>query len=110
MGRKNRTVADTFDLEAFEDDLDKTIRRGREAFSGKYSKELNDLAGLSRSEIDAMAPGITDLQKYDELIAVVKEASRVNLAQAELRNQIQKLGDIAVSIAKRVPSLAAILA
>jgi hypothetical protein len=102
-------MKDTFDLDAFENDLDDTIRRGREAFSGKYSKQLNDLAGLARSDIDAIAPGITDLQKYDELISVVKEASRANLAQAELKNQIQKLGDIAVTIAKRVPSLAAFL-
>jgi hypothetical protein len=90
-------------------DLDDTIRRGREAFTGKYRKQLNDLAGLARSDIDAIAPGITNLKKYDELISVVKEASRANLAQAELKRQIEKLGGIAVKIAKRVPSLAALL-
>lgn len=98
-----------FDLEGFESDLDDTLKKSREAFEGKYKKELNALTGLSKEEIDSITPGITDLQKYDELIAVVKEASRVNLQQAALKEQILKLGDIAVSIARRIPSLAAIL-
>jgi hypothetical protein len=96
----------TFDLEAFEADIKETLRRSREAFKGRYAQQLDELAGLSRAQIDAMMPGVEDLQKYDELIAVMKEASRVNLAQAQLRGQIEKLGGIAVSIAKRVPSLA----
>jgi hypothetical protein len=41
---------------------------------------------------------------------VVKEASRVNLAQGQLKRQIFKLGALGLTIAKRVPSLAAILA
>ena len=98
-----------FDLEGFEADLDAALERGREAFVGKYKDELNALSGLSKEEIDAISPGTTDLQKYDELITVVKEASRVNLSQAELKAQIEKLGDIAVTIAKRVPTLAGIL-
>ncbi len=97
-----------FDLGGFETDLDETLKKSREAFMGKYKNELNELAGLSKEEIDAISPGITDLQKYDELITVVKEASRVNLQQAELKNRIIQLGDLAVSIAKCVPSLATI--
>lgn len=103
-------MSSEFDLEAFEEDLDATLERGREAFKGKYKTQLNELAGLSRTEIDAITPDITDLQKYDELITVVKEASRVNLAQAQLKEQIEKLGVVAVKIAKRVPSLAALFA
>jgi hypothetical protein len=99
-----------FDLEGFEADLDSTLERGREAFKGKYKEELNELAGLSRKEIDKITPGITDLQKYDELITVVKEASRVNLSQAQLKQQIEKLGAVAIQIATRIPSLASLLA
>jgi hypothetical protein len=99
-------MSDGFDLNAFQADLDETLRQGRVAFQGKYRQQLDELAGLSRAEIDAITPGITDLQKYDELITVVKEASRVNLAQAQLKQQIEKLGNVAVSIAKHVPSLA----
>lgn len=98
-----------FDLEGFEEDLEATLENGRKAFVGTYKDELNALSGLSKEEIDAISPGITDLQKYDELITVVKEASRVNLEQAALKAQIVKLGNIAITIAKRVPTLAAIL-
>ena len=97
-----------FDLEGFNADLKETLARGREAFKGKYKNELNELAGLSRAEIDKITPDLTDLQKYDELITVVKEASRVNLSQAELKNNIEKLGNVAIKIAKLVPSLAGI--
>lgn len=99
-------MSDEFDLDAFEADLDAALQRGRIAFMGRYKNELNELAGLSHAEIDAITPDITDMQKYDELITVVKEASRVNLEQAQLKQSIEKLGSIAVTIAKRVPSLA----
>ena len=101
-------MADDFDPEEFKRRLKEQLKASREAFDGKYKDELSQLAGLSRTEIDAITPGITDLQIYDALIAVVKEASRVNLAQAELTTQIKKLGDIAVAIAKKVPTLAAL--
>lgn len=98
-----------FDLEGFESDLDTTLANSRKAFEGKYKDELNALAGLSKDEIDSITLDTTDLQKYDELITVVKEASRVNLEQAALKAQILKLGDVAVTIAGRIPSLAAVL-
>lgn len=102
-------MPDEFDPAAFQQRLMDQLKTSREAFDGSYKVELSQLAGLSRAEIDAVVPGITDIQKYDALIAVVKEASRVNLAQAELKLQIEKLGGVAVTIAKKVPSLAAIL-
>jgi len=95
-----------FDLAGFQTDLNETLERGREAFRGKYKDELNHLAGLSREEIDAITPDTTDLEKYDELLSVVKEASRVNLEQAQLKQHIEDLGSVAVRIAKKVPSLA----
>ena len=102
-------MAETFDPEAFRKRLREQLKASREAFDGAYATELEQLSGLSRSEVDAITPGQLDMQKYDALITLVKEASRVNLAQAELKSQIEKLGKIAVGIAKKVPSLAAIL-
>lgn len=102
-------MPDDFDPVEFKRRLNEQLKTSREAFDGEYKEELTQLAGLSRDEIDAITPGITDLQKYDELIALVKEASRVNLAQAELTTQIKKLGEIAVAIAKKVPTLAALV-
>lgn len=97
-----------FDLSGFEETLKAELERSNAAFKGKYASELDQLMGLSRTEIDALTPDITDLQKYDQLIAVVKDASSRNLAQAELKNRVERLGKIAVTIAKKVPSLASI--
>lgn len=103
-------MGNDFDLDAFEQDLDDTLKRGREAFRGKYKDQLNELLGLSREEIDRITADTTDLAVYDELITVVKEASRANMAQAQLKNRIMKLGDIAVEIARKVPTLAGMFA
>lgn len=79
------------------------------AFDGSHKQELNDLAGLSKAEVDSVTPGTTDLRAYSVLIKVVEEASRKNLSQAQLAADIKELGEVAVSIAKKVPRLAAIL-
>jgi len=77
------------------------IGHNRAAFDGIYKDKINSLMGLSRSEIDEITPDTTDLEVYDELITVVKEASAANLAQADLVNIIQGMGEVAVSIAKK---------
>ncbi|NOR46385.1 MAG: hypothetical protein GQ534_12440 [Candidatus Delongbacteria bacterium] len=82
------------------------MQENREAFEGEFKEELNDLMALSKAEIDLITPDTTDLEIYDQLITVVKEASRVNLTQAELKDRIKDLGDIAVKIAKKIPKLA----
>lgn len=96
------------DLEDFERDLEAALNASHEAFMGKYKDELDALMGVSRESIDAILPGTTDLKEYDRLIAVVKEASRKNLAQAELRARIEALGDVAMRIVEKVPRLAAL--
>jgi len=94
------------DIEAFRRSLREDLAKNREAFEGKYKAELDELLGLSREEIDRLTPGTTDLATYDQLISVVKEASRANVEQAELKARIEELGDIGVAIAKRVTALA----
>ncbi len=95
--------------ERFRRRVRRSLDNADQAFRGEYSAEIDALLGLSRAEIDAISPGVTDLRTYDELIAVVKEASRVNLAQADLANRIRSMGELAVAIAKKVPSLSSIL-
>lgn len=75
------------------------------AFNGKFKDELNALNGLSKTEIDAMTPGTADLRMYSVLIKVVEKASRDNLAQAQLIEDIKELGDLAIKIAKKIPRL-----
>ena len=103
-------MADISSRDELEQELREILKRNREAFKGKYKKEINDLLSLSRSEIDAITPGTTDLDIYDALIEVVKEASRRNLAQAELKDRIERLGEVALKIAKLIPSLALLFA
>jgi hypothetical protein len=79
------------------------------AFNGLYKKELNQLVGLSKEEIDSITPETTDLKIYAVLIKVVEKASKDNLSQAQLIENINALGDIAVQIAKKVPQFAALL-
>lgn len=82
------------------------LKRADEAFRGQYADAITQLLGLSQTELAELCPAGTDIETYNRLIAVVKEASRVNIAQAELRQQIMQLGSVAVAIARRVPGLA----
>jgi hypothetical protein len=79
------------------------------AFNGSYKNELDKLHGLSRAEIDSIIPGTTDLQIYSVLIKVVEKASKDNLSQAQLIENIKELGDVAVKIAKKIPQFANLL-
>jgi hypothetical protein len=97
-----------FDIEAYRKKLKKRAERNRLAFEGEYGEAINGLLGLSREELDKITPDTSDLDTYDQLIAVVKEASADNIAQAELKKLIIELGSVAVSIAKQVPKLAAL--
>lgn len=79
------------------------------AFNGVYKDELDQLTGLSRTEIDAITPGTEDMKVYSVLIKVVEQASKDNLTQAQLIQSIKDLGAIAIKIAKKVPQFAALL-
>lgn len=78
------------------------------AFNGKYKDQLNQLMGLSKDEIDSLTPDTTDMSTYSKLIKVVEKASQENMNQADLITNIKSLGDLAVKIAKKVPTLAAL--
>jgi len=98
------------DINAFRKKLQERAADNRIAFEGLYREEIEGLLGLSREEIDRITPGTTDLQTYDQLITVVKEASAANIAQAELKSRITELGEVAVKIAKHVPKLRSLFA
>lgn len=91
--------------ESYQERLQRRIKENREAFNGKYRDHLNTLLGLSREEIDAIVPGTQDLETYDQLITVVKQASIANVEQAELKTRIQDLGAVALKIAGKIPGL-----
>jgi hypothetical protein len=102
-------MADITD-EEFDGLLDQAIKNAHESIVGKYKDEVAGLTALSKADIDAITPNDTaDLETYEKLMAVVREASRVNASQAQLAARVRALGDVAVAIAKKVPKLAALL-
>jgi methionine aminopeptidase len=94
----------------WEEDIDAAIQASHEAFVGKFKNELRDLVKLAPEDIDGITPDTTDVETYEKLIAVVKEASRKNISHAELGQRIKQLGDVAITIAKKVGGLAATIA
>lgn len=65
------------------------------AFNAEYREQLEQL----RREAQ-MVPAI-EKQAYADLIKVVEQATKSNMAKAELCAQIRKLGDVAIGIAKK---------
>lgn len=91
--------------EEFKAYLQSKMQENRVTFEGTYKTQLNALLGLSRTEIDAITPDSTDMEVYDSLILLVKEASRNNIQQAQLKTHIEELGAVALSIAGKVSGL-----
>ena len=89
--------------------LRRFVQKADESFNGNYKEELYQLTGLSKDEINSVTPDTEDLRTYYVLLKVVEKASRQNLTQAELVDDIKELGDVAIKIAKKIPSLASLL-
>lgn len=79
-----------------------------EAINLKNAQKMAKLQGLSPEEIDKIAANTTDYKVYQQLIDVVNEATKTNMAQADLVAKIKQLGNTAVEVAKKVTSLAAL--
>ena len=88
--------------EEFDDAVKAALERNKAALMGRYKKELGDLLKLSDEQLSAIVPDVSRTETYNNLISIVKEASRANVAQAELQNKIVALGQGAVKIAKLV--------
>lgn len=88
--------------------LRRLAQKADESFNGKYKEALDQLTGLSKDEINSVTPDTEDSRTYSVLLKVVEEASRQNLTQAELIDDIKELGDVAIKIAKKIPKLASL--
>lgn len=96
--------------EEFDALLNAALEQSRQAFEeGPYAEQLAELSGLSASEMDAILPGTAGRETYEKLMTTVKLASAANMEQAKLRERIIALGESAVAIARRIPSLAAFI-
>ena len=89
-----------------DDDFDKAVQdaldRNKAALMGSYNKQIGDLLKLSDEQLSAIIPNVSKTETYNNLISVVKEASRANVQQADLENKISALGQDAVKLAKLV--------
>jgi len=86
-------------------EMERAANRAEKTLNGQFSKIYKELRNLSPEEIDSITPDITDQKEYERMIALVQEATERNLNQAQLIERIKNLGDIAISIARKVPSL-----
>ena len=96
------------DLDDFEKEFDKALDEADAEFNAKYADELEGLKGLSPEDLRAITPDATD-EDVERLIETVQAATARNESNAALADRIRGLGDVAVSLAKRTPSLAGIL-
>ena len=90
---------------AFQRSVRKRFKEIDEELRGRHKKHLDALLGISRAEIDAITPDTTDMDTYNKLIVVVTEATRKNVAIADLRQTIREMGTVAIDIANKVPDL-----
>ena len=102
-------MPDDIDLDALFAEMDAAADRAEAAMNGKFKEFYRGLRTLSPEEIDGVTPDTTDQKEYERLIGLVQAATQQNLAQAQLITRVKALGDVAVRIAKKVPSFAALL-
>lgn len=96
-------------LDELNDEVNRKVNDAIATWHGSYSQIYRELRNLSPEEIDDITPDITDQQEYERLIAIVQEASKRNMSQAELAERIRTLSETAQKIVKMVPSLAMLL-
>jgi len=89
----------------YENDFDDAFSEADKEFKSKYKNILEGMRGYSPEELQEITPNMEDKETLKQLIAVMQEATDKNLATAELRKKILKLGDNAVKIAGKIPSL-----
>jgi diacylglycerol kinase family enzyme len=102
-------MSNGIDLDDMFAEMDRAADRAERALNGQFSEIYKQLRSLSPEEIDSITPDTTDQKEYERMIALVQEATERNLDQAQLVERIRGLGDIAINIARKVPTLAALV-
>jgi diacylglycerol kinase family enzyme len=102
-------MSNGIDLDDMFAEMDRAADRAERALDGQFSEIYKQLRSLSPDEIDSITPDTTDQKEYERMIALVQEATERNLNQAQLVERIKGLGDVAITIARKVPSLAALV-
>ena len=85
--------------------LKKISKKSAEKADALLAEELDALRRATNTDLEALRPKVTDQAAYDQLIAVVEEASRKNMDLAMLEQRLKSLGSSVVSVAKEVAIL-----
>jgi hypothetical protein len=91
-----------FDPNAFSNMMDDYIKVADSNIKQEYKRELNALKGLSDEQVKQF--GGTTLQ-MDKIIKEVENATKKNLKQAALIDNLKKLGQSTYDLAKKVSAL-----
>lgn len=97
------------DLDEIFAEMERAAERARAAMEGKFKDCYRELRALTPEEIDGVTPDVTDQVQYERLLALVEEATRKNMSQAQLVERVRALGDVAMAIARKTTSLAGML-
>jgi hypothetical protein len=97
-------------LAAFDAQMKKDQEAIDAAQNGPYATAVKDLLHLSGDAETEGTIAVIPSSDYSALISLVEKASASNLSQAQLVDRIRKLGNTAVHIAKKIESLAPLLA
>ncbi len=92
-----------------DDEFDAAFTDADRKFKDKYIDALSKLKGLTEEELKDILPTATDKEIYENIIELVQEATERNMAIGELRQRIERLGESAITIVKKLPVLKDIL-
>ena len=98
-------MTDEIDLDKLFSEMDAAADRAERALDGRFGEIYRELRALSPEEVNEITPDTTDQKEYERLIVLVQEATDQNLSQAQLMERINKLGDVAKKIAKKIGSI-----
>lgn len=90
-------------------EMDAAADRAEATLNGQHGAIYRELRGLTPEEIDGITPDTADQKEYERLMALVEQATKQNMDNAQLVERVKQLGDVALAIARKVPTLAPFL-
>jgi len=89
--------------------MERAADRAQRTLDGRFGEIYRDLRNLTPEQLDGIMPASDHQKEYERLVALVQEASERNLGQAELRDHIGALGEVAKRMARNLPGLAGLV-
>lgn len=87
------------------DDLEKASRESIEETDALLIEEFNSLKKVTKRDLTALKPKVSDPALYDKIIPIITRATKNNLSLAEFQKRLETLGKGAVKLGKEVVKL-----